>query len=242
MRQHDPSQLPRRIYMFWDSGFDNAPDIVQFCLRSWRACNPDWDIITLDQAGADRIIERALFPQDMKIAHYADVLRTALLSEGGGVWADASCLCLRPLDHWLPHIFNQCAFFAFHKPGQDRLISSWFLAAGQHSVVIQEMYHMFLSYWKWEPHRGSSPPYFWFHYLFEYLIHNQPNVQAQWSFMPKLSAVPVHQLKRVLTGAVENSSQLRNRIVASPVQKLTHKQDIQVSDVVAFLDELDVAF
>ena len=39
--------IPRRIWMFWDSGLENAPDVVSLCLRSWKQLNPDWTVTLL---------------------------------------------------------------------------------------------------------------------------------------------------------------------------------------------------
>ncbi|MEJ6403368.1 capsular polysaccharide synthesis protein [Yoonia sp. 2307UL14-13] len=225
---------------FWDTGFETAPDIVKLCAQSWLRFHPDWDVVLLDQTQADEILPRDGFPAEMIISHYADMLRTALLLKHGGVWADATCLCLKPLDGWLPNIFNQCGFFAFHKPGPDRLISSWFLAAAKNSVVVEEMHAIFGAYWKWGPHHAGKPPYFWFHYLFEHLVQDNRDVRARWSHAPKISAVPVHQLKRLLSGTIDDTARIRAMIGATPVQKLTHKQDIKVDDILEILDQVGI--
>ena len=36
------------IYLLWFQGFDNAPEIVNKCVYSWKYYNPDWNIILLD--------------------------------------------------------------------------------------------------------------------------------------------------------------------------------------------------
>jgi hypothetical protein len=50
-----------------------------------------------------------------------------LITEEGGVWTDATTICLRPLDEWLPDCMP-AGFFCFRDPGPDRLVSNWFLA------------------------------------------------------------------------------------------------------------------
>ena len=239
-RDHHAIDLPRRIHIFWDQGFSSAPEIVKLCVQSWQAFNPNWQVTLYDQEAANQIVPRDTLPADMKISHYADLLRTRLLRNDGGVWVDASCICLKPLDHWLPNIFNQCAFFAFHEPGRDRLMSSWFLAASTDAVVPSEMDHIFTNYWIWQSQRSEPPPYFWFHYLFQHLAKTQPNVRQRWLQAPKISAIPVHQLKRLMTGAIKDSDRLRHGIEATPVQKLTHKQNIQAAEVVRHLANMNI--
>lgn len=55
-------------------------------------------------------------------------IRINLLDRHGDVWTDATCLCMQPLDEWI-HDEARSGFFAFSKPGPDRLMSNWFLAS-----------------------------------------------------------------------------------------------------------------
>lgn len=64
----------------------------------------------------------------MSPQNLSNLVRINLLQKYGGVWADATCLCMVPLDDWV-HEYARSGFFAFSKPGPDRLISNWFLAA-----------------------------------------------------------------------------------------------------------------
>ena len=62
------------------------------------------------------------------------------------MWADATCYCLRPLDDWLPPNLGS-GFFAFSRPGPDRMISNWFLAAEADNILMSRLYERMLSYW-----------------------------------------------------------------------------------------------
>jgi len=139
--------LPKNLFIFWDKGFDSAPDICQYCLQSWRDMNPSWQINVLDQESANDIVYRNSFPDHMKIAHYADVLRTNVLATKGGVWADATLLCLKPLDDWLPLFFCQSPFFVFYRPGKDRMLSNWFISAESSSILIEKWCDKTNKYW-----------------------------------------------------------------------------------------------
>jgi hypothetical protein len=67
----------------------------------------------------------------------SDILRINLLAQHGGVWADATCFCCRPLDDWIDD-HAKAGFFAFYGPGRDRLFDSWFLAAGRDCRLMSE--------------------------------------------------------------------------------------------------------
>ena len=91
--------------------------MVRLCLKSWLAQNPNWNIDIIDQERADKILPRAELPAGISQNHYADLLRITLLSQFGGVWADATVYCSRPLDDWLPILGNQSNFFCIFVSG-----------------------------------------------------------------------------------------------------------------------------
>jgi len=212
--------LPKNLFIFWDKGFDSAPDICQYCLQSWRDMNPSWQINVLDQESANDIVYRNSFPDHMKIAHYADVLRTNVLATKGGVWADATLLCLKPLDDWLPLFFCQSPFFVFYRPGKDRMLSNWFISAESSSILIEKWCDKTNKYWYNRTSKADT--YFWHHYLFESILATSPDARSEWKKMPKVSAGPPHLLKRALgkSGLDIDTARI---IAHTPVQKLSHK-------------------
>ena len=34
-----------RIFMYWHNGFDNAPDVIKECIKSWKYYNINYSII-----------------------------------------------------------------------------------------------------------------------------------------------------------------------------------------------------
>jgi len=238
--QRTPGDLPRRIYMFWDSGEESAPEIVKLCIQSWRDKNPRWVVEVLDQKSANQILPRAMFPDSLNTAHYSDLLRITLLRERGGVWADATCLCMRPLDEWIINAFNQSSFFAFSLPGRTTLISNWFLAGAKDSIVVRKQHDASMRYWTGKALRWRDPPYFWFHYLFEYLVRTDREFRHEWTNRVNFSAEPPHLLQRFLQKKKEPlSSKGLDRIAATPVQKLSHKLPIDLSELSSVLDDVE---
>ena len=149
--------VPRTIWFLWFQGMENAPLVVRRCHESWVSRNPGWRVVTLDATNlAD------FTPVDyaggniarLSLQHRADLLRLDLLSRHGGVWADATCFCVRPLDEWLPANVSS-GFFAFHQPGPDRVISNWFLAAAPGNPLVSRLFGRMLSYWGDRPLRNS---------------------------------------------------------------------------------------
>lgn len=124
----------------WSQGLERAPLVVKECYASWRALNPGWQIIFLDDTNlADYVdVEAVIHPKsDVKIQARSDIIRVNLLARYGGVWADATCFCRQPLDSWLPEV-TRSGFFAFSDPTRSRLIDAWFMAASPECPLIKK--------------------------------------------------------------------------------------------------------
>ena len=123
---------PRTIWILWFQGWDRAPEIVSACRRSWEDLNPGWDVRALSNAELPHLLGhdsplRANAGAWFTPQAHSDLVRIDLLARYGGVLVDATALCAKPLDDWLPDVMGS-GFFAFDAPAPDRMISSWFLA------------------------------------------------------------------------------------------------------------------
>lgn len=182
-----PHPIPKRIWLLWQQGWDNAPELVRRCAETWQQRNPGWEVVLLDQhtlplfcAGyAERM------PAGLSRQAHSDMVRTMLLAEHGGVWTDATCFCVRPLDDWLPYA-AQSGFFMFHRPRPYRIVESWFIAAAKDSPVIHGLLDLFIQYFRLFP---KPHHYFWMVYLLEHLFRIDPTSRAIWDKTPKLSAL-----------------------------------------------------
>lgn len=142
--------MNRTIWIYWHQGEDKAPPLVRSCIASWRQRNPDWRVRVVDADTLheySNLVERIdLRRDDLTLQLASDLIRIDLLARHGGVWADASVYCARPLDEWLPDAMNSSGFFAFHHPKPDRLLASWFLAAERENPLVSEVRNRMLVY------------------------------------------------------------------------------------------------
>lgn len=107
------------------------PPIPRACIDTWITHNPDWEVTLLDGASLGDWTDPVLGSpraQSQPANRLSDLARLNLLARHGGVWVDATCYCMKPLDAWLPECLES-GFFAFARPGRDRPMSSWFLAS-----------------------------------------------------------------------------------------------------------------
>lgn len=150
-------QLPKKIWMYWQQGEDNAPLLVKKCVASWRELNPDWEVEILDKARVAELLDLAEFEarDDIGLQALSDILRVKLLTQYGGVWADASLFCIKPLDSWI-HEYLQDDFFAFACKRRDRVMTTWFLAGTPNSVILSAWTDAILAYWRDNKFRKQS--------------------------------------------------------------------------------------
>jgi mannosyltransferase OCH1-like enzyme len=102
--------LPRVIWMLWFQGWEQAPHLQKQCLQSWQLYNPSWEVKAITSNDLPAVLEDDFevyeklkkdnadnFPMQAQ----SDLLRFLILKRHGGVWADSTMLCRRPLDEWL---------------------------------------------------------------------------------------------------------------------------------------------
>lgn len=218
--------LPRIVWTFWLQGWGVAPETAQACVVSWRRLNPGWDVRAIDESTlpaflAPSVIERLTATRKEPEA-LSDQIRIELLHAHGGVWVDATAMCAKPLDEWLPQRMRS-GFFAFERPGPDRMIASWFLAASRPSYIASKWRDSAAEYWA---DRNERDNYFWFHQLFAQLYAQDETFRCDWDLTPALPARHEFHFS-------PNDTRLTARATAahidalsappSPVFKLTHK-------------------
>lgn len=153
--------VPRTLWMLWLQGRENAPRTVQRCFQSWEQLNSGWDIqfLTAEDVGdyldLDGISGGS--PDEITPQKLSNWIRINLLDQHGGVWADATCLCMQPLDAWI-HDWTGSGFFAFSTPGPDRLMSNWFLASDTQCALTSRLCDVVNTYYKANDFEGVKGP------------------------------------------------------------------------------------
>lgn len=188
------------------------PYVNKLCLQSWRALNPDYRLIVIDNDNVD-FYAPAYKPclkrmeEERSISAKSDLLRLLLLQRHGGIWVDASLLAMVPLDFFLPEWLKQTGFFSYrffprmcHNALEgDRETVSWFLAVKTpNHPLIEAWLNQFLSYFL----VGKRFPFFTIHQSLADLFDTNPMVRSAISEMEQISERIPHcltnnQLKRV---------------------------------------------
>lgn len=246
----------RRVWFLWFQGLDKAPEVVRRCHESWIHQNPDWEIVTLDSLTVADYVSPELLQGPISripLTQRSDVFRLDLLSRFGGVWADASCWCARPLNDWLPAQMDS-GFFGFRNPAPTLPISTWFLASRAENAVTKAWREAMIKYWGdheirsglWRVLMAIRPastqawstrpvqrwlrltPYFAAHNQFARLVATNRAVRDTWTRTPCVSADGPHRLlvEGLLTPPSESIRQEIDHPTI-PVYKLSWKLPTQ---------------
>lgn len=94
---------PKKIWVFWWTGEESAPDIVKACIKSIRKNANGRQVVMLDR---NNFRDYVSFPQYVlekhesgQITHaaFADLLRLNLMATYGGIWIDATVFLSQPI-------------------------------------------------------------------------------------------------------------------------------------------------
>lgn len=225
--------MNKTIWITWFQGWDKAPEISQKCLESWKHYNPDWNIVLLDGENyKDHCnIEEVLPGLNTNNISLSDILRLFLLKDQGGVWADSTLFCNKPLDTWIHDITDS---FVFTR--KDRMIASWFIAAKPNSHIVDVWYNNMVDFWKYRIAETDQfeQQYGWIHALFRHSYAGDQkfkNIVDSWNKIDCLSDGENRGRGPHLFAPYRKyfynkiSDQIKNRIDSKvdPVYKLSYK-------------------
>lgn len=159
----------KNVFIFWYQGIENAPLIVQECIKSIKKAYYDYNIIFLDKnnikkySNIPEYIYEKLASNKITITHFSDILRLNLLLNHGGIWIDSTCFCTD-----VPDYKNLTFFTIAHNIGIDWNIcmgklSVFYLASGKNNYLIKWVYFFIIKYWEKE---NVLPCYFFIDCVF----------------------------------------------------------------------------
>lgn len=145
------------VWIYWDQGFENAPELVQVCVNSIKKHLP-YDRVELIQLTKDNLKDYVVIPEYIlenygeNITFVSNIIRACLLYNYGGMWIDATYLFTQPLDE---SIFDndfwaiqRCYYSAYdQKCLYDFSYNLCYFKAG--NEVMKFMYQMFCTYCKY---------------------------------------------------------------------------------------------
>jgi len=122
-------RIPSIIYTFWEGDLTVIADL---CIKLMGRMNPHWRVVVLDST---YLLERPSGYDALSVQAKSDWARTSMIAETGGVWLDATCIMLRPIESWVD--VNSEALHAFLVPFGCDVAESWAFAAPSNCLLVQ---------------------------------------------------------------------------------------------------------
>lgn len=197
------------IWFCWLQGEANMPSTVQFCLKTLKKHANNHPVIVIDLINYDtyvtipRYIIQKYERGEIKNAHFADIIRTCLLYEHGGLWIDSTLLVTNPF----PEELFKRPFYSCKSNNKSLFItqckwSNFFLYAPKHSAIFAFTREIFFAYIKREKR-------FIDYFLMDYIMY--------------LGYITYPKMKKIIDAVPINNKNVHN---LSPI--LNHKLDINI--------------
>ncbi|WP_330629326.1 capsular polysaccharide synthesis protein [Thioclava sp. FTW29] len=228
--------IPKIIWMYWAQGIEAAPPVVQRCIAQWRAMNPGWDLRVLTRETVGEWVDLSDIDDSLAFRLHANALRLRLLARYGGLWADVTTYCHRPLDEWMPLLGGQTGFFTFGGPYHDRWVDNWFIAAHPENPLIQRWcadYDAYVTRLRHTPRK-----YFMMIYTFQWAMIRNAKLRHAFRAAGSLPAVPAYYLMAALEGNATLDPFLAAQECGFPVSKLSHRSSLDPQGLVDRLEAL----
>lgn len=142
---NDKNIIPKKIWTFWNG---EIPDVVNKCIKTWKKYNPEYKITILNKENLSQYLPELDISNMKNIdsdARLSDIIRLNILAKEGGIWSDASIICLKPFE-WINDLHNKegSEFVGFYidsftiQQYKDKspVIESWFFACVPQSKFV----------------------------------------------------------------------------------------------------------
>lgn len=214
-----------RIWQYWDSGIENAPEIVKACVNSVEKYKGSLERVILDDNSIKNYVTIPDYIYKLKEkgviskAHFADILRTYLLYEYGGCWIDSTVYLTAPL----PDYIRWSELFVLQNnkdEDPDNLkMTNYFMSSRGNSIIIAKMKRFLENYWS---KNYFVINYFFYAHAFTLLSESSEENKKEWEEMFYISYLPVQQMEKELLDkySPERFEELKK---ISPIHKLSYK-------------------
>lgn len=143
------------VWLYWEQGEDNMPEIVQICYLSLLQNRNNHPVYLLNKENYKEFVQlpnHILEKREngiISIAHFSDILRTSLLSHYGGLWLDATILVTSPLPAFEQELFSLKNHTDYEYISQFRW-TGFLLYCKKGNILFRFVEKLLNSYWEKE--------------------------------------------------------------------------------------------
>lgn len=221
--------INKTIWILWLQGWDSAPWLSRQVVKSWKVKNPDWNVVLLTYDNIKDYVDDIDYVYRDTISPQAksDIIRLSLLKKYGGVWADATLLCMEPLDSWIDNAIQPSGIWMYRGRGGGDLTNGpacWFIISIAGNSIITKWKNACDYYWR---ERQTAEIYYWVDGIFKMLCEIDAEFKREWERVPYLHCDDRYQAHMFTNGSwKQNTLEVKEILYKSPphVLKLWNKQ------------------
>jgi hypothetical protein len=212
-----------RVWVFWQQGMKNAPDLVRACYESVLLALPDKEVTVVTGDNLTDFVDLPGYVVDkfrsgaIPHAQFSDLVRISLIANHGGTWMDSTVLLTGGN---LPRYTMSLPLFCFkqinisNKDVPPILSSNWYISGYTNSRILELTRALLLEYWRTH---NRLEQYFMFHIFFAMACRRYPE---EWATVPTYNNATPHELMFEL-GDAYNPARWEQICRATDVHKLT---------------------
>ena len=183
------TEYPKRIWILWWQGEENAPDLVKACIKSVRRNAGDAEVTVITKDNISQFVEIPSYILEKKekdwisFAQLSDIIRFLLLEKHGGLWLDATVFTA----HEIPSSYFSYSFFSQHTRWQKtcfvqhNLYHGFIIGSRPHAKLVSFAREMFLEYWKTH---DTLVDYLMIDYILMIAYQEFPDIKAEIDALP----------------------------------------------------------
>lgn len=219
----------KTIWVFWWQGIENAPKIVKQCVYSLKNLNRDYklNVISKDNfkeyINLSDVIIKKFNSGKIGFAHFSDIIRVNLLSEYGGIWADATIFLTKGFNEDILD-YNFYSIKSY-KSNTDNVSeyrwTTYFLCAKRNNELLNFLKELFNAYYE---DNDYVIDYLMFDYFIDIAYNNIDYIKEM------IDKVPINNIySEKLSANLNNkfNEKIFKEIISNTyIHKLTYKVDI----------------
>lgn len=137
------NNIPRTIWLLWFQGDEaSMPYVPRIVKHSWELHNPTWRVVLLMEQNLGQYIDVQHIPRRASLQAQSDMIRLLVLANLGGVWADITMLCMRPLDEWVWGAISPQGFWMPYR------VCTWFMISKPMNPLMLAWLETAVAYWQ----------------------------------------------------------------------------------------------
>lgn len=237
------------IWQYWGQGLDDLPPMVKLCFNSIDKNKGDYQVIRLTDETLTQYLEppdfiaRKRLNPEFKHVFFSDLLRLALLSAYGGIWADATILLTSPINDTISErdffVFERAntaenkefwkcfnpSYFSWEENHRVNMLTS-FIIAKKESGLLNHCLQLLLNFWSTQ---DRIPHYFFLQIMYDVLT--KEFIQRQ---HPSIDDTLPHQLISIINDQFD-ADKYKQITETNNIHKMTYIANVQLGSYYEYL-------